>query len=179
MKTFTILVLLGFASIAHAQVAQNPRVNANSCDPTTPSVTTWGRGLLGFYNASTTLSIGATCVVPIEGTSLTTGTLMGPTTVRVYYNDNHSGSGSAVFCSAYIETVDSGGFFVGTKYSCSTPGGCTTSSNTFLGPGYLEFSTPYQATNVSDVLLLCSIPPIQSGWGASSLTRIAASLIVE
>ena len=137
----SIAVVLGLTTktlVAHAQSTQFPRAGGSSCNPTTSSVTTWGRGTQGFYNSSTTANISVTCQLPIYGSSPTSAT----TTVnvaRVFYNDNNGTSGKAVRCTAYLlgELGELGaGLSLGTKMSCSTPGGCTSPTNTFVGTGF-------------------------------------------
>ncbi len=168
------------AGTANAQVAQYPRLSASACNPTSPSATTWGRGLLGFINSSTTSSISATCVLPIEGTSFTSATTI-VKAARLYYNDNNGVTGSTVSCTAYVRSAEGNGFTLGTKYSCATAGGCTSTgaNNTFIGSGYLEWSTASSVANASELLIMCSIPPIQSGWSVSSLISMMAALTVQ
>ena len=169
---------IAFTSTADAQVAQFPRISANACNPTSPSGTTWGRGLLGFINSSTTTNLSVTCVLPISGTSWTSATTTA-NAVRLYYNDNHGVSGSAVSCTAYVRSAQGNGFTIGTRYSCATAGGCTSSANTWIGSGYLEWSTTSSVANASELLVMCSVPPIQSGWSVSSLVSLMAALTVQ
>ena len=171
---------LTLAQTANAQVAQFPRLSANACQPTTPSVTTWMRGLLGFANSSTTTSISASCVLPINGTSWTSATTI-VKAARVYYNDNNGVTGSTVSCTAYVRAAEGNGFTLGTRYSCATAGGCTSTgaNNTYIGSGYLEFKTTSSLANASELLVMCSIPPIQSGWSVSSLVSTMAALTVQ
>lgn len=164
---------------AHAQVAQFPRLSASACQPTSPSATTWGRGLLGFINTSTTSSLSATCVLPINGTSLTSGTAT-VNGLRLHYNDNHGASGTgALSCTAYVRSAEGSGVTLGTRYSCAMPGGCTSSANTYIGSGYLQWSTTSSVTNAAELIVMCSIPPIQSGWGVTSLISVLGSLTVQ
>jgi hypothetical protein len=171
------LGLTAHAARAHAQAAQFPRTSANACNPTSPSTTTFGRGLLGFYNSSTTANVSVTCVLPINGSSLTTATTT-VNTLRVYYNDSNGLSGKAVQCTAYVRNAIGNGFAFGTRYSCATAGGCTSSGNTFTGVSYLEFSTPNSVTDASEVLVMCTVPPIQSGISVSALLNLTAALTV-
>lgn len=169
---------VAFTSTAGAQVAQFPRISANACNPSSPSATTWGRGTLGFTNSSTTTTLSATCVLPIQGTSWTSATTTA-NAIRVHYYDNHGASGSTVSCTAYVRGVGGSGFTLGSRYSCATPGGCTSNANTYIGAGYLEWSTTTSVPNAAEVFVMCSIPPIQSGWGVSSLFSVMAALTVQ
>ena len=173
-----VLGLFAHVTSAHAQVAQFPRIGANACDVTSPSSTTFGRGLLGFYNSSTSATVSVTCTLPIEGTSATTAT----TTVkslRVYFNDNNAVSGRAVSCTAYLLDAENHGFTIGTRHSCATAGGCTSSSNTFSGSGYLQFSSPNPVDDAAQILVMCNLPPISSGWAVSSLFSVVGAITVQ
>lgn len=61
--------------------------------------------------------------------------------LRVYYFDGNPTSGNNVYCYAGATNLDgsAGGYF-GSRYACSTAGGCSSNSGgTYTGEGYFEW----------------------------------------
>jgi hypothetical protein len=99
--------------------------------------------------------------------------------VTIYYKDlNYNTSNGNVRCYLFVHNSSGGPHHGNTeKWSCTTPGGCTTNSEPgFISSygGYLAFSTPFGSLDVASYLNLavaCELPP-KISTGASGIIGI-------
>lgn len=163
----TAALVLGASGVAHADVAFSA---AAVCMPWSGTASaqqypTFSGGVQNDYTGGTaTLQCGVHQDVASDDTN---------DVLRVYYTDNNGGDfGYPVDCRVYYTDL-TGSYYTGMRrYSCSTPGGCSTNSDgPFTGAGYLTLSGfthgPGWIANAH-----CKIPARTGALGASVIESL-------
>lgn len=121
----------------------------------------------GASNPSTSAT--STFMCPLNfGTQVNQQTL---SAVVVRYVDNSSSS--AFNCFVYEATYDGTVYLSTARYTCATAGGCTSSTTSYTGGGYLQWNNSDLGATLGVQFLdgnygvTCSVPPTPSGTNYS------------
>ena len=157
----SILAALALAGGVRAAYAMGFVSNGgNACIGNNPSIRRWEQGI---YNESGTAYAGALCPLTL---GLTSVSAVNYDTMNVRLRDYSSTA--AFWCFVYEAFSDGSIYYSTTRYSCATPGGCTSWTTNDTGIGYIQWNNPQlQATQWQYVGanqgIQCVLPP----WGAA------------